>query len=534
MSDVVVQDLGGLPLITAPKKTSPTERAALLQGAMLYDEMVGAVDARTLDLLGRRRANRVIKRRGWLVRRALAAADLLGIAFAFLLAGWVVGRGDVPIDTVDPRTEYVLFLLTIPVWIFVAKLYGLYDHDEERTDHTTFDDIVPVLHLVTLGSWLFFAGAWITGLAIPDIEKVAIFWGAAIMLVIIGRAVARALCRRSVFYLQNTVIVGAGEVGRIVARKFAQHPEYGINVVGFVDENPLAVGEEVETFNVLGGPERLPAIVRFFDVERVVIAFSNDSHTKTLELIRSLKDLDVQVDIVPRLFEIVGPSVGIHSVGGLPLVGLPPFHLSRSNLVVKRTTDLVLGGLGLLVLGPALAAIALAIKLTSPGPVFFRQVRMGAGDREFRIFKFRTMVVDADQRKQEYAHLNKHLTAGGDPRMFKIPDDPRITPIGRFLRRYSLDELPQLINVVRGEMTLVGPRPLILDEDRHVGEWARRRLELKPGMTGPWQVLGRSEIPFNEMIKLDYLYVTNWSPWRDLKLMLQTIPAVIHTRSVVY
>jgi lipopolysaccharide/colanic/teichoic acid biosynthesis glycosyltransferase len=157
---------------------------------------------------------------------------------------------------------------------------------------------------------------------------------------------------------------------------------------------------------------------------------------------------------------------------------------------------------------------------------------MGAGDRTFEIFKFRTMAVDADERKAEFAHLNKHN--GSDSRMFKIADDPRVTSVGRFLRRYSLDELPQLLNVVRGEMTLVGPRPLILEEDQHVREWARKRLDLKPGITGPWQTLGRSDIPFAEMIKLDYLYVTNWSPWRDLKLMLQTIPAVMRSRSVVY
>ena len=274
MSDVVVQDLGGLPLITAPKRMTPTERAALLQGAMLYDEMAGAVDARTLAILGRRRANRVVKRRGWLVRRALATADLIGLAAAFVFAAWAAGPA-ATIDEINPRTEYLLFALTLPVWIFVAKLYGLYDHDEERTDHTTLDDIIPVVHLVTLGSWLFFAGAWLTGLAVPDIQKVGLFWVTAIALVVSGRSVARALCRRSVFYLQNTIVVGAGEVGRMVARKFVQHPEYGINVVGFVDENPRAPGGEVESLNVLGGPDRLPAIVRLFDVERVVIAFSN-------------------------------------------------------------------------------------------------------------------------------------------------------------------------------------------------------------------------------------------------------------------
>jgi lipopolysaccharide/colanic/teichoic acid biosynthesis glycosyltransferase len=150
------------------------------------------------------------------------------------------------------------------------------------------------------------------------------------------------------------------------------------------------------------------------------------------------------------------------------------------------------------------------------------------------MFKFRTMTVDADAQKAQLAHLNKHASNGGDPRMFKIPDDPRVTSIGRFLRKYSLDELPQLVNVVLGDMTLVGPRPLILEEDREITEWGRRRLDLKPGMTGPWQVLGRNDIPFEEMVKIDYLYVTNWSLWRDLKLMAQTVPAIFRSRTIVY
>jgi len=159
---------------------------------------------------------------------------------------------------------------------------------------------------------------------------------------------------------------------------------------------------------------------------------------------------------------------------------------------------------------------------------------MGADEETFEIFKFRTMSADADGRKHEFAHLNKHARNGGDPRMFKIADDPRVTAVGRFLRKFSLDEVPQLFNVLRGQMTLVGPRPLILEEDCEITEWGRRRLDLKPGITGPWQVLGRTDIPFEEMVKIDYLYVTNWSLWRDLKLMVQTIPAIVRERSVVY
>src|SRR5207248_5284427 len=189
--------------------------------------------------------------------------------------------------------------------------------------------------------------------------------------------------------------------------------------------------------------------------------FSNDTHGETLELIRSLKDHDVQIDIVPRLFEVVGPHAGIHTVEGIPLVGLPPFKLANSSRLLKRCTDLVGAVLGFLVLSPIFALFALLIKLDTHGPVFFRQTRMGKGDELFRIYKFRTMVADADERKAEVAHLNKHLAKGGDPRMFKIKDDPPITRVGAFLRRYSLDELPQLINVLTGDMSLVGPRPLI-------------------------------------------------------------------------
>jgi lipopolysaccharide/colanic/teichoic acid biosynthesis glycosyltransferase len=207
-------------------------------------------------------------------------------------------------------------------------------------------------------------------------------------------------------------------------------------------------------------------------------------------------------------------------------------RLSHSSKIIKRAMDLLFASAGLVVLSPLLGLIALAIKLGSNGPVLFRQVRMGSDERTFRILKFRSMDLDADSRKAEVAHLNDHLRPYGDIRMFKIANDPRVTRIGRILRRYSLDELPQLVNVLRGEMSLVGPRPLILDEDRRVEEWGRRRLDLKPGMTGLWQVLGRSDIPFAEMVKLDYLYVTTWSLGSDMRLILRTLPLVLRRRGI--
>jgi lipopolysaccharide/colanic/teichoic acid biosynthesis glycosyltransferase len=217
----------------------------------------------------------------------------------------------------------------------------------------------------------------------------------------------------------------------------------------------------------------------------------------------------------------------------MPLVGLSTLQLSRSSRFVKRIVDVAVSTIALTLLSPLLLAIALAIKLNSDGPVFFRQLRTGADGDPFKMFKFRTMVRDADARKHEFAHLNRHLENGGDPRMFKIIDDPRVTRIGRVLRKFFLDELPQLLNVLVGDMSLIGPRPLIPEEARHVDAWGRRRLDLKPGMTGVWQVLGRSEIPFEEMVKLDYHYVTTWSLAGDLRLLLQTVPLVLHGERAV-
>jgi exopolysaccharide biosynthesis polyprenyl glycosylphosphotransferase len=508
-----------------------TERTALLQSVQVYDELHTAIDARTLEILDHRRRTAVVRRRGWLVRRMLLLADLVGLVAAFVLAELVAAATTFGPDAVARDAEFGVFVVSLPLWIVVAKLYGLYERDEERTDHSTTDDFSGVFHMITVCTGLFAFGSYLTQLAHPGIYKLTTFWAAAIVFVSCGRALARGYCRRHVAYLQNTVVVGAGDVGQLIGKKMLKHPEYGLNLVGFVDDAPKERREDLEHLTLLGPLDRLPGLVRVFDIERVVIAFSQDSHERTLELVRSLKDLDVQIDVVPRLFELVGPNFDIHSVEGIPLLGLPPARLSRSSRLLKRTFDVALTIPGLLVLAPVFAVIALLIKRDSPGPVLFRQVRMGCNGRTFRIWKFRTMTADADERKPEFAHLNQHLQNGGDPRMFKIPNDPRVTRVGKWLRRYSLDELPQLFNVLRGEMSLVGPRPLILDEDQYVLEWARQRLNLKPGCTGPWQVQGRSRIPFEEMIKLDYLYVTSWSLSRDLKLICKTLPVLASCRA---
>jgi exopolysaccharide biosynthesis polyprenyl glycosylphosphotransferase len=499
--------------------------STLVGPSALYDSL----DPRTVEILEQRRRGEVTHRRGWLVRRALLVADLAGLSGAFLIAQ-ELGGGGIQSGSLSRGAEFVVFALSLPAWVVAAKIYGLYDKDEERTDHSTTDDFGGVFHLVTVCTFLLYAVSHLTQSVHPQFSKLFVFWALAIVCTVALRSGARAICRRRLQYLQNAIIVGAGEVGQQIARKLLKHREYGINLVGFVDANPRAPIPGLEHLTLLGAQGDLPELVGLLDVERVIVAFSDERHEGQLDLIRELNALDVQVDVVPRFFDVLSANVDFHTVEGLPMCSLPPPRLSRSSRFIKRGVDMLGAGVCLIVMAPFFVCVALAIRLDSRGPILFRQERTGEHGRSFRIWKFRSMEADAEARKGEFHHLNKHLAPGGDPRMFKIDDDPRVTRVGRVLRRYSIDEIPQILNVLRGEMSLVGPRPLIPTEEQYVDGWAKRRLDLRPGITGLWQVLGRDDIGFDEMVRLDYRYVTNWSLGQDLTLIAKTLPRVISRR----
>jgi exopolysaccharide biosynthesis polyprenyl glycosylphosphotransferase len=473
-----------------------------------------------------------LRSRRALVRATLVTVDLVALTLALVVtqALWLRIAAH---DQHDLARESALFFVLLPAWPAVASVFGLYRRDEEHPDHSTADELVAVFQLLTVGGWLFMLAAAVSGWAHPDPLKLSLFWAVALGTLCLGRVGARSFCHRRLAYVQNTVVVGAGRIGQLVARKLLQHPEYGVNVIGFIDDRPSdwrdpGAGALVHGHEYLLGPiEELPDIVREFDIDRVVFAFSELNDGATLEALRQIADSDVQIDVVPRFFELIGPRASIHTAEGIPLISLPPVHLSRLAQLTKRTMDVVCSTLGLLALSPLLAVAAIAIKLDSPGPALFRQTRMGARNKTFTIFKFRTMSADAESSKAALSELNVHARAGGDPRMFKLAHDPRVTRVGRILRRYSIDELPQLFNVFGGTMSLVGPRPIILAEDQHVDGWARRRLDVKPGITGLWQVYGGCAIPFGEMVQLDYLYVRTWSLWNDVLLLLRTVPVVM-------
>jgi exopolysaccharide biosynthesis polyprenyl glycosylphosphotransferase len=485
------------------------------------------LDTRTIEILKLRRAFRVAtRRRGWLVRRALLIADIVGLSVAFIVAQQMFEPSRS--DHVHPAFEYLIFLAALPVWIVAAHIAGLYDRDGERTDHSTADDLVGVFAVVTIGTWIASMAAWLTHIVSPNPPRMVMFWGLSIALIVLGRALARAMARLSVVYLQNTIIVGAGDVGQLVARKILKHPEYGLNLVGFVDLQPKERREDLDHLTLLGAPGELPRLVELLDIDRVIFAFSNESHQSMVDSIRALRALNVQIDVVPRLFEIVGPNVGVHTVEGLPLVGLPPSRPAPVSRAIKRTLDICVASLGLLLTSPLFAYVAWRIRRDSPGPVFFRQARLGQNMREFTTLKFRTMRVDTD----ETAHRDyiKSMMSSQTPArkngLYKLDREDVVTPSGRWLRRTSLDELPQLINVLRGEMSLVGPRPCIPYETENFETHHFERFLVPAGLTGLWQVTARARSSFWEALEMDVAYARGWSLGLDLRLLCRTPLAI--------
>jgi len=282
-----------------------------------------------------------------------------------------------------------------------------------------------------------------------------------------------------------------------------------------------------------GSPE-LPAdaqallgkVIARHEAHRLIIGAHDHSNAMTFELLEAAREAGTRVSLLPDMLEVVGSSVDFDDLYGVTLLGVRHTQLSRSSKLLKRGFDCVGAAVLLVVLAPVMAVLALAIRLDSPGPALFRQWRVGRGGEPFRIFKFRTMVDGADQLKEELRELNQ---ADG---LFKIQDDPRITRVGHMLRRMSLDELPQIFNVLLGQMSLVGPRPLVADEDGRILGVRRGRLRLTPGMTGQWQIAGSSRIPLEDMVKLDHLYVSNWTLWNDIKILLRTVPYVLSQRGM--
>jgi exopolysaccharide biosynthesis polyprenyl glycosylphosphotransferase len=443
------------------------------------------------------------------LRRSLSLADCAGLGVALLVTVFAT-----------PHPLSLATVLLFPAGIAVAKALGLYESDDQRIRKTTIDELPQLLQL---GS-LLMLGIWLGDRLLiggPASKGQALLIGAVfVVMTVLGRRTARQLVNRN---LPDERCLFAGDEHSFARLKtiFQRHELPAQLVARVPVEQTMIDGDDVR-----GDAQALLEVIARAEAHRLIIGPHSFSNAMTFELLEAARKAGTRVSLLPDMLEVVGSSVDFDDLFGVTLLGVRHSQLSRSSKLLKRGFDLA-GAIPLLILtSPVMAAIAVAIKLGSPGPILFRQMRVGRGSQPFRILKFRTMVDGADKLKSGLRDLNE---ADG---LFKITDDPRITGIGRMLRRTSLDELPQIFNILLGQMSLVGPRPLVADEDGRILGVRRGRLRLTPGMTGQWQIAGSSRIPLEDMVKLDHLYVSNWTLWGDVKILLRTVPYVFARRGL--
>jgi len=423
----------------------------------------------------------------------------------------------VPYGVFLPSSLMLTLILLVMYW--TEGLYGL------KRKRSWLNDVYVILRGTITGV----AALYVISLVYRAVLYSRLIFAYAGIAVFALLATARALekfiqgqLRRRGYGVQHVLIVGAGETGRTIMRNIVAQPQLGYHVVGFVDDKPERGNKDIGRFKGLGSTDRIGEVVKDHQVDMVIITLPWQYHRRIMSIMAQCERVPVSVRIVPDLFQMSLSNVDIDDLNGIPLIGVKSVSISGWNLALKRALDVVLASLGLILLSPLMLIIAALIRLDSPGPAIFKQTRIGRGGRPFTVFKFRSMHEGAESEQESLVNLNEAVGP-----IFKIRDDPRRTKLGQLLRRTSLDELPQLYNVLRGEMSLIGPRPALPAEVEQYQEWHKKRLQTWPGITGLWQVSGRSELSFDEMALLDIYYVENWSLLLDLQIALKTIPALL-------
>lgn len=456
---------------------------------------------------------RVVGHRADRIRDLTMAGDIAALFVALAstaLLSAILGRNGLD------GPQLIAFVALLPLWVMLGVHFGLYRLPERTTDWSFADDLSAAFVVCSIWGWFWLLA--MSAIAVGEVLPSLALWALSIVLVPLSRSLVRSRLKRTTWYRQAVMLVGSPTAVERVQRRIARQPDWCFDVV-----ESIQIGSRFDRGN---DADSLVSLARDLDVERVIVAEGPAEITERTRLIRDLLERGIYVDLVSSEADVFRSTAGISHLEGLPTLSYSPVRLSPLANAIKRTIDVTCASLLLTGLSPLLAYIAIRIKLDSPGPVFFKQDRRGLQGSRFKLIKFRTMATDAEDRLREVADLKLHP----DSVTFKAAKDPRVTKYGDALRRRSLDELPQLWNVITGDMSLVGPRPLPIDEAAHVPPRYRARERVRPGLTGPWQVLGRSDIPFEDMIKLDYMYVSTWSPRGDLKLLLRTVAVVFGAR----
>jgi exopolysaccharide biosynthesis polyprenyl glycosylphosphotransferase len=453
--------------------------------------------------------------RDFALRRALLVADCLGLWLALALALEIADRPGAISDSL-----WILPLL--PAWVLVFRAYGLYQRPVTRFEPTHLDDASSLFHTLligALGTWVFFRYMPVGRLGL---QELVLFGLLALPLIAGLRAGLRVLNLRLHGPERVFALAPIADV-RMLRRKLRNDPEYQMDLVGAVTEGEAADELDLEFGS---GIEDLEALMTSRQIDHLVVRLDSSylPEQRVQELMHICHREGLRFSCFPGSRSLLLPGVDVNHIEGVGLLTSNPPVLSPVSRAMKRGLDIGSSALLLTLAAPFMALIALAVRIDSGGPVLYRQTRVGKHGQRFQLFKFRTMIPNAELLD------DKLMPKSIDPDWLVMERDPRVTRVGRFLRRNSLDELPQLWNVLKGEMSMVGPRPLSERDDRNVKGWKRHRLDLVPGVTGYWQVLGRNNMPFREMLEVDYGYIANWSMWHDLKLLARTVPVVVLRR----
>lgn len=419
---------------------------------------------------------------------------------------------------------YMPYALLYGAWlIFSMQQANLYHHVRGRS---LVDETVSIANGATNALFLIMGFSFAVRPLV--FSRLLLLYAAIIsaLLLALARVIYRWLRTRQQrrgIGVERVLVVGAGEISRAVMRNTLARPDLGYQVVGFVDDDPERSQTDIGRLRALGPINKLPVLIVDEHIDLVIVTLPWQHQREILQIVRECDRQDVQVRFVPDMFQLQMSYMEVENLEGIPLLGIKSqVVIPRSERLLKRAIDIALVVLAAPIWLPLVGLIALAIRLEDSGPVFYGQERVGQGGRSFRAWKFRSMVENADAL---WAKMVEEQ--GLDPRHPKLKNDPRVTRVGRFIRRTSLDELPQLFNILNGEMSIVGPRPPTPDEVALYEPWHRERLKIRGGLTGLWQVSGRSDVPFEEMVLLDLYYIENWSLLLDLQIILRTIPRVL-------
>ncbi|MCP5062395.1 MAG: sugar transferase [Ignavibacteriae bacterium] len=463
-----------------------------------------------------------------------ATGDMILVSLAFLFSSYLV-RYDKSLELFEfLKLTYPvlsLFLIATAFFIFIFQINGLYKINVifNRAAHLTA--IIKSLYYGTLNvvviSHLVKSSEFLDSRLIIFMFSVIVIPILYVIRVELGR---KLLLRYKKQFNSNVVIVGDGTTGKLLATKLLFENPEGIHILGFIVNHKIKE-HQLNGIEILGAVEDLARINNQFKIDEIIIAIDDIKYERLLEVLDLCNSLKVTVKLTSELFDIVTRKVSTEKYAGIPVLGVSPHYNNTLSMKIKRIVDVTLSITGIVLLSPILIAVGFFVKLSSKGPMFFQQARIGQGGREFKFYKFRSMtVVDEDDKEREKQMIEFMKNSDDDAGDTKIINTSRITWIGKIIRKLSLDELPQLFNVIKGDMSLVGPRPSLPYEYDNYDTWQKRRVNVLPGCTGVWQVWGRSSVSFKDSMVLDLYYVNNMSPWLDIQLIIKTIPVMLFSR----